>query len=448
MINLKDNTPYIIAGDNVNTYLPLCSIANKPISDLLDEKGNGLLVFPYSFRECKDEVGKQQIFSIQTQWKDCQCTKVTIETGNLAGFIGIGNTNVAICSRFSESTVCGKDYFLHYMLQKVLWLNIFKFIHSTDNESVFDFLLYLFPKMLNDALSQGLYKEYQRNEYNDANVRGVIDINRHLRRNIPFNGCVAYRTREFSHDNHIAELIRHTIEYINTQKKGTSILQNDADTRANVAKIILATPNYKKQNRQQVMKNNVRTIQHPYFTLYTPLQKLCMKILRHERLKYGNDKEEVYGILFDISWLWEEYLATLFVKYGFKHPDNRKGTGRIYLDMYNRFCRYPDFYDKEAGGITMDAKYKPKKNIDRNEENQMLTYMYRLKSKWGVFVNPTKGKNDMDIYPLKGYGKAEGAKLMVYSFPIPQEMSSYEEFEELILKSENEILDWLSIQAL
>ena len=107
-----------------------------------------------------------------------------------------------------------EDLFLHYMLQKVLCINIVNLLHGTTDKQIFDFLLYLFPKLLNEALVQGIYKEYQRNEYNNANVRGTIDINRHLKLNLPFNGRVAYRTREFSHDNHVTELIRHTIEYI------------------------------------------------------------------------------------------------------------------------------------------------------------------------------------------------------------------------------------------
>lgn len=168
----------------------------------------------------------------------------------------------------------------------------------------------------------------------------------------------------------------------------------------------------------------------------------------HEQLKYGNDNDAVYGILFDVSWLWEEYLATLLVKCGFKHPDNRNGKGRIYLDKRNRFCRYPDFYSNEHGGITIDAKYKPKENIDRNDENQMVTYMYRLKSKMGVFISPSKEVCCTDSYPLKGYGDDDKAQLMYCSFHIPRGVSSYEAFEEQILKSENEILDWLSTQAL
>lgn len=271
-LRLQDNSSKPVLDDS-DYYQPICSIADKTVSDLSNEEGNRLLVFPYSFQECKDKVEQQLIFSIQPQWKNGQRAN-TIKTGNIAGFIGIGNVNISISSRFADG---GEDYFLHYMLQRVLTLNVFRLMHSTADESVFDFLLYLFPKMLNDALSQGLYKEYQRNGYNDANVRGVIDLNRHLRCNIPFNGCVAYRTREFSHDNHVTELIRHTIEYISTQKHGTAILQNDADTRANVSKIICATPKYKKQDRRQVIRSNTRMVQHPYFTRYTPLQQLCMR---------------------------------------------------------------------------------------------------------------------------------------------------------------------------
>lgn len=59
-------------------------------------------------------------------------------------------------------------------------------MHGTTDKQIFDFLLYLFPKLLNEALVQGIYKEYQRNEYNNANVRGTIDINRHLKLNFTF----------------------------------------------------------------------------------------------------------------------------------------------------------------------------------------------------------------------------------------------------------------------
>lgn len=48
MIILADNTTYTIK-DNLDEYLPLQSIANKTISDLLSNSGNDLLVYPHSF---------------------------------------------------------------------------------------------------------------------------------------------------------------------------------------------------------------------------------------------------------------------------------------------------------------------------------------------------------------------------------------------------------------
>ena len=102
------------------------------------------------------------------------------------GFVGVNDTKITIKSRFAKN--CDEDYFLHYMLQKVFSINLFDLKHNTNTESIFDFLLYLFPYFLKRAVRQGIYKEYTKHEYNDANVRGVIDVSRHIRQNIPFSG--------------------------------------------------------------------------------------------------------------------------------------------------------------------------------------------------------------------------------------------------------------------
>ncbi len=435
MIELKDNTKYPLASENIKEWHSLQDIANYQISELLDEKGNNLLIYPHSFCECDDEIGKQCILLLPLRWKEGkQSQKDLLETGNVVGFIGINNQSISIHSRFSGSAK--EDFFLHYMLQKVLCLNIVKLKHNTTEEQTFNFLLYLFPKLLNEALTQGIYKEYQRNEYNNANVRSTIDINRHFKKNLPFNGSIAYRTREFSHDNHVTELIRHTIEYIKTKKIGKSLLEKDAETRISVSQIISATSRYSKHQRNKIIKGNLKVMNHPYFTRYTPLQKLCLRILRNEETKYGHKKNEIYGILIDVSYLWEEYLATILTKKGFKHPNNKKGTGRIYLAKGNAFPRYPDFYNKESDGTIIDAKYK--QQIDRrNDINQMLGYMYGLKGKQGIFIKPDQNNNPTQTYQLHGYGSDNNAELCIYSFSIPQNADNYEDFEKQINKSED-----------
>lgn len=136
---LKDNTNYYFTADNIEEYLPLQKISNKKVSDLLDENGNDLLIYPHSFSLCKDEAGKQYLFSLHAQWKEKQCTKFLLETGNMVGFIGVNGKSISIHSRFSQNT--GEDFFLHYMLSKVLCINIVKLLHETTDEQIFDFLL-------------------------------------------------------------------------------------------------------------------------------------------------------------------------------------------------------------------------------------------------------------------------------------------------------------------
>ncbi|WP_370587173.1 hypothetical protein [Psychrobacter sp. JCM 18900] len=36
-----------------------------------------------------------------------------------------------------------------------------------------------------------MYKEYQKQSYNDSRLKGAIDVKAHLRQNLPFRGNVA-----------------------------------------------------------------------------------------------------------------------------------------------------------------------------------------------------------------------------------------------------------------
>lgn len=429
---LRDNTRYISSAENnIEKYLSLTNIANKTISEVLDDRDNDILIYPHTFSQCEDKIGSEYIFSLQTNWKEKKCTKAILETGNIAGFLGGRGQSISIHSRFSKNE---EDFFLHYMLRKVLCINIINLPHGTSDDNIFDFLLYLFPKYLKEALSQGIYKEYRQNECNDANVRGTIDINRHMKSNLPFNGRIAYRTREHSYDNHLNELIRHTIEYIGRNFLGKMLLENDSKTRECVAQIISVTPTYNKQEREKIIKSNAKIINHPYYSRYTGLQKLCLRILRHEKIKYGEKENKIHGVLFDVSYLWEEYLATILQKQGFEHPKNKKGDGRIYLAKDRKLPRYPDFY-RENDCTVIDAKYK--KEINRDDIHQMITYLYRLRGLKGTFIQPSSVIREKDRYELLGYGMDYHAEMQTYFYYIPQTTNDYKQFVAAMIKLEN-----------
>ena len=245
---------YSIANITPDELDDLRVIADVEISNISLEDYPNLLVFPDSFSSYDRNFGKKIICSIADEGRK-------LCTNSMVGFIGRNNTHLSIHSRFADN---GKeDFFLHYMLQKVAKINLFNLQHTMDEDSVFDFLLYLFPLYLKNAISQGVYRQYITHKYNDANVRGVIDVSRHIKYNEPFNGSVAYTTREYSYDNHITQLIRHTIEFI-SKNGGDDILNIDEDTKQAVAQIIGATPSYINNELQSVINKNLTPIAHPY----------------------------------------------------------------------------------------------------------------------------------------------------------------------------------------
>ncbi|MCQ2313836.1 MAG: McrC family protein [Bacteroidales bacterium] len=412
-------------------------IADVPISRLSLDDNPNLLLFPRDFYSCEDKISESQIISLQDE---------NVKTGNIMGFVGVNETQLDICSRFDKQNT--DDYFLHYMLQKVFSINLFDIKHSLSKEPVFDFLLYLFPHFLKKALAQGLFKKYKRNEYNDANLKGPIDISRHLRQNIPFRGTIAYSAREHSYDNEVTQLVRHTIEYIKQKEQGRIILTNDDETRNCGSQITMATPSYSCQNRQRVINDNLRPLKHPYFTEYTHLQRLCLQILRHEAIKFGQEKDKVYGVLFDGAWLWEEYLSTILKPLKFKHPQNKKSKGGLPMfvepqngdafadgEQIDRNSRklYPDFW---KDNYIIDAKYKHlNQGVSREDLYQVVTYMYCKQAKNGGYIYPFEQQSKPQKFRLKGY---EGT-LSVIPFYVPQSAQSWKDFMNVIHDSEKQL---------
>ncbi len=385
----------------------LRALSSSTIGELMKSEGGELLVWPNSFNEGYEGLKDQYIFRITE--KDGKGID-SITTGNVVGFIGKGpekrGTNIRIHSRFSSIDKDGKDddFFLYYMLEKVLAINMFSFTSSAGSNApqVFDFLLFFFPKLLKEAMSQGMYKKYVYHEYNDANVRGVIDINRHIRRNIPANGKIAYRTREFSYDNPVTQLIRHTIEFIRRKPFGKAVLHNDPDTEGYVQQIIQATPSFQPRQMQSVINENLRPVAHPYYTKYAALQKLCLRILRHEKLSYGENGDKIHGVLIDAAWLWEEYVAKVLAEKGsmLKHYTRKNSPYRLFLKGNKQFQPIiPDYFDEE-NKIVADAKYIPLIKDELSAEKaapvyyKTIMYMYRFNANKGFLFHPVSKKMD------------------------------------------------------
>ena len=191
-----------------------------------------------------------------------------IYTYNWVGVISTQTKNensmrIEITSRFDTGE---KQYFLLYLLSSVYGVNIFNIDINSEKESNYIIILIiLFLSKIVEAYGSGLYKEYNRNKYNDYNFKGSIDIDRHIKLNTPFMGKTAYKVREYTYDNEILCLMRQVLDYIifNHFEVWEACLNNELMLNEVVSVIENATPSYRMNINYADTISCRREITHP-----------------------------------------------------------------------------------------------------------------------------------------------------------------------------------------
>ncbi len=426
-IKIKDNSR--IPKESLAEVSHLTNkIADKTLEELEQE---GIFVFPELIRESDDLTKDQMIL---------QSYNNLYISSNVMGFLGLGDEKIIIESRFSKN---GKDFLFQYLLERVFDVpNIVNLeTDSNQNDRIFNLLVFIFPQFLKNAMRKGIFKTYVRNSYNDSNVKGTIDIARHIIKNTPFVGNVAYSQREYSFDNDLTELVRHTIEYIKNKPYGYKLL---AQVKDEVDACIAATPDYEICNRQSIIDaNKTNVIRHAFYREYRELQHLCLLILQHQKHHIGFGSKQIFGLLFDGAWLWEEYVNSLIGEM-YYHPMNKEGHGAQRLFDHNRGLIYPDFISRNSDvRIIADAKYKPLDNIGNKDYLQVLAYMFRFGANTGFYLYPeAHGEADTEMWLNSGstYEKNVTARndicIIKHGLQIPDEVTDYESFKNEIQNNE------------
>lgn len=425
---------------NKDACQEISNLVNLVSDKTLEQLENcGIFVFPECIKDAGDLSGEQMVL---------QQINDMYHTGNVMGFIGYGDERLIIQSRFNTGD---EDFLFQYMLKKVIdFPNVVNLqTEAANGDRMSDMLIFLFPMFLSKALRKGVYKTFELKQYNDDAVKGVIDVERHIRNNIPFVGKIAYNQREHTFDNYLMELVRHTIEFIKRKSYGYKLL---AKVKDEVKLVVDATSGYEAKNRQKVMfENKKNMVRHAFYHEYRALQKLCMLILQNEKTEIGVGSTQIYGILFDGAWLWEQYI-NMVINHNeemFYHPNNKAKEGRQYLFSGSTGLIYPDFIScNSKNRIIADAKYKPIENIGNKDYLQVLAYMFRFEAKKAFYFYPdaewTGGKilwlNKGSTYEDNVEAREEVC-MIKHGLKIPKNVVSYAEFIDAITKSEKEFRD-------
>lgn len=335
-IELKDNCYGVplelkVSGKPVPFEPPTLAILEKYSGKTIAEwKRDGIIDlagFDSTHTDPDDKSHELPFFTLRSD--TCKKpTSIWIDTGNCMGVVRLRDkasdvaVQIEIGSRFDMGA---KQFFLTYLLSKVFGGSIVD-PGVLGQDSLWKMLLaFLFRRRFLEASAVGMFKEYHAFNHNDTRIRGRIDVNEHLRRNIPFRGTVAYATHEITFDNPTNHLIRHALAKV--RREWPWSLTGDHRLTEAEHQIEQGTPTWQQGGVLACIrrKENRTPVKHPYFgARYEPLRQVSLAVLRDEGASLYQQHQEAEGVIFDGSWLWEEYLWTLLEDLEFEHPENKK----------------------------------------------------------------------------------------------------------------------------
>lgn len=370
-----------------------------------------------------------------------------IYTYNWVGVIStpINNQRIEITSRFDTGK---KQYFLLYLLSSVYGVNIFNIdINSEEESNYIIILIILFLNKIIEAYGDGVYKEYDRIEYNDYNFKSVVDINRHIKLNTPFMGKTAYKVREYTYDNEILCLMHQVLDYIkcNHCEVWDEYLNNEPILNEIVEVIYNATTSFKMNfNYVDTIKCR-REITHPMFQNYEDARKLALMILNESGQNIFDNSEELsFSLVIDIAWLWEEFVAEkLLKKYNYKHLLTDGSVGS--LEWSDKKYWYPDFIERgEYKRISIfDAKYKFWDWNKNDDIHQLLSYLLISGGNKCGIIYPDNNREAWSCKEINSYKEFYKNELsMIYKMPMYIQYSEDVSYLEYCSIMEDSIKEW------
>ena len=381
-----------------------------------------------------------------------------LETGNLMGVLRFRDketsVQVEILSRFDNEK---NNFFLNYLLSKVYNFAIGVEAVSAERSSLLPILLdIVFVRRLGEAAKAGLLRHYREFRNNDWSFKGSLDLARHIRENIPLMHGIAYRKREIDLDVPVNRMI--LMAALTVNRRLPSFFEGNQDAADALCQLRMGVTEERDLRAVLSHRDCRETVSHPFFReVWEPLRQIARMILEDEQwtlFPETTTEYEVSGIVFDGSWLWEEYIAKVLGRAGFEHSVKENGAVKRVLPVFRdgdaRFA--PDFYHqhevddngekKTVYDCVFDAKYKRSNpNGGRNDVHQVLCYLLLTGAKLGGLVFPPVDEKceDSDSINAEENGgldnKGIKAKGKVAGWSIPREISSPYSKEPSILWS-------------
>lgn len=252
--------------------------------------------------------------------------------------------------------------------------------HYSDCNELEYVLAFLFVQSLEKASFLGLPKEYKTIDDHLSKVRGKIDFNRYMQKDVPFKGKIAVQYRDRVEVQEIVDVLFYALYTIKKNISSAAISKV-----RNVYNELLYKYSKKKPHRDTILRaKNHPVLLNPIFKEFRKVIELAEIIIREFTPDFEKDKgSDISGSLYNTSELYELYIEKVLRIYMNDWLLEAQKEVRIYQSQFFKRKLKPDFVLFNADlnkYIILDAKFKTmnynKYDLDREDLFQLHTYAY------------------------------------------------------------------------
>lgn len=299
-----------------------------------------------------------------------------IQTGLYAGVLFHKGCKINITTRYGDTFLKRMLNFVNDIYVDNEQIQAKK--DETENQFLF-IIAHLFIQSLEKAVVLGLPQQYQKQQERSQKVRGSINFNDYLKRDIPFQGKLTTTFRERIYVQEIVDVLYLAL------RKLESFFGKEIHSR------LLGLSQFLKQHYsgrfasyETIQKARThQTINNPMYRSFKKVLEYAEIILLNKDLTPDYEKQNLTtsGYLFDIAELYEIYLQKLLSR---NFPEWFV-SGQVELPIYQKqfYCRsiFPDLIMKHKTSgkiIALDAKFKriemQNRDVDRADLHQIHSY--------------------------------------------------------------------------
>ena len=299
-----------------------------------------------------------------------------VKTGLYAGVLFYKECKINITTKYGDAFLKRMLNFVNDIYVDNEQVNAKK--DETENQFLF-IIAYLFIQSLEKAAVLGLPQQYKKHQERSHKVRGGIDFNDFLKRDIPFQGKLTSTFRERMYVQEIIDVLYLAL------RKLEKLFGKEIHSR------LLGLTQFLKQNYSGQFANyatiqkakNHQSVNNPMYSGFKKVLEYAEIILTDKDLMPEDERQQLAttGYLFDIAELFELYLEKLLSRNFPEWSVSGQEELSIYQNQFYKRSFFPDLVMKHRTSskvVVFDAKFKEmkmlNKDVDRADLHQIHSY--------------------------------------------------------------------------